>query len=72
MRTRRTDTELQELVLGACIGASVIADVLVREGIIERETLTASLAEAGMLMRGQRRIPVATILWLMENMERCQ
>jgi hypothetical protein len=36
MRAQRTDTNLQELVLGACVGVSVIADALVREGLIER------------------------------------
>jgi hypothetical protein len=72
MRTKRADTDLHELVLGACIGVSVIADALVRQGLIERETLTASLAEAGMLVHGRRRVPLASILWLMENMERCQ
>ena len=68
MRAQRTDTNLQELVLGACVGVSVIADALVREGLIERETLTAPLAAAAMLMRGQRRIPVTAMLWLMENL----
>jgi hypothetical protein len=68
MRIKRTNTDLQELVLGTCIGVSVIADALVRDGLVERETLTASLVEAGMLARGQRRIPLAAILWLMENL----
>jgi hypothetical protein len=68
MCAHRISMNLQELVIGACIGVSIIADALVRDGLIEREILTAPLAEAAMLMHGQRRIPLAAILWLMENL----
>ena len=68
MCAHRISTNPQELVMGACIGVSIIADALIRDGLIEREILTARLAEAAMLMCGQRRIPLVAILWLMENL----
>ncbi|HVB15965.1 MAG TPA: hypothetical protein VNF04_05500 [Stellaceae bacterium] len=53
--------------MGTWVGVSLIADTLVREGVIEREALAAPLAEAAMLAKGHRRAALAALLFLIDT-----
>jgi hypothetical protein len=55
-------------VLGALIGVSLIADTLVREGVIERERLVEPLAQAEKLARDGRFCSLST--WRRRLIER--
>ena len=56
-----------EFVFGVCIGVSLLADMLIEAGVIEREELTSRLTEASLLTRGQRQMPLCAMLWLLER-----
>jgi hypothetical protein len=57
-----------EFVLGACIGMSLIADMLIETGVIDGDELESRLIEAVMLTRGQRQMPLLAMLWLLEEL----
>ena len=67
MRDRIISRDTQELLVGTWVGVSLIADTLVREGVIEREALAAPLAEAAMLAKGHRRAALAALLFLIDT-----
>jgi len=59
-----------EFVLGACIAMSLMADMLIKAGLIDQDELTARLTEAIMLTRGDRQMPLRSMLWLVEQLPR--
>lgn len=70
MPPRHSPAEIDDLLIGTWLGISIIADMLAETGVIERELLAIRLAEAVMLARGSRRIPLRSILWLVQEMAR--
>jgi hypothetical protein len=65
---RKTTQEKQEaLLLGTLIGVSLIADSLVRAGLIEREELVTPLAEAELLAKDERRVTLSVLRRLVEK-----
>jgi hypothetical protein len=57
-----------DLLVGTWAGISLIAEALVRAGLIEKEAVTAPLTEAAMLARGRRQTPLLALLWFIENL----
>jgi len=65
---KKTTQEKQEaLLLGTLIGVSLIADTLVRAGLIEREELVAPLAEAESLATDERGVTLSVLRRLVER-----
>jgi hypothetical protein len=65
---RRTTQDIQRaLLLGTLIGMSLIADTLVRAGVIEREELVAPLAQAEALAKDERGISLSMLRRLIEK-----
>ena len=59
--------KLNALVLGTLIGTSLIADSLVRNGVIERSELVAPLSEAQSLATDERRQALSVLRQLIER-----
>jgi hypothetical protein len=68
MKIEDESKTLSEMLVGTWIGVSLIADALVSARLIDREALTAPLAEASMLARGQRLVPLLAMLWFIDNL----
>jgi len=58
---------LQAMLLGALIGVSLIADTLVREGVVERKRLVEPLAQAEGLARDGRFHSLSALRRLIEQ-----
>jgi hypothetical protein len=59
--------KLNALVLGTLIGVSLIADSLVRAGVIERDELVEPLVEAESLAKGERQQALSALRQLVEK-----
>ena len=67
MKGRRKRENLQAMLLGALIGVSLIADTLVREGVVERERLVEALAQAEALAKDGRFYSLSALRRLIER-----
>jgi len=68
MRTTKEPEVASELLIGTWAGISLLAEALVRGGLIEREALTAPLTEAAMLAKNERLTPLLAMLWFIESL----
>lgn len=53
--------ETRELLVGTWTGIALIADVLIRQGVAQREDLIGVLADAEALARDRRRIALSAL-----------
>jgi hypothetical protein len=60
--------DTSELLVGTWVGISLIADALLRERAIGRESLTESLVESAKLVRGDRLVPLLAMLYFIEQL----
>lgn len=64
---RTAQIKQQALLLGTLIGISLIADTLVRAGVIERDELVAPLAQAEKLAEDERQVTLSMLRQLIEK-----
>jgi len=58
----------KDRLIGACVGISILADILIQTGLINQEELGRRLTEAILLTQSaERQMPLRSILWLTER-----